>query len=263
MHLTAALSTTERAGVKTLRLALRWMLILATALLLAPPGLEIRPQSFEAVLIVAFALSNAVLSFLPEARFRQRGLEFVTVIADTFLVSVGLFHGGPQASHLPLVFFLTLLLAALGPDLPRIIAGASLLSGLYLFLVWHATSAGGPVEMTRLLMRLPFLYVTALYYGLWGLLADLTLVLNLFIVLAFMGGFGATLTLPGRFLPAIEFAKRRIVINITTTPFRVGAASHRHASRSFESSARHELCWFGSLACWMRGSLEERRTAVP
>ena len=165
MHLTAALSTTERAGVKTLRLALRWMLILATALLLAPPGLEIRPLSFEAVLIVAFALSNAVLSFLPEARFRQRGLEFVTVIADTFLVSVGLFHGGPQASHLPLVFFLTLLLAALGPDLPRIIAGASLLSGLYLFLVWHATSAGGPVEMTRLLMRLPFLYVTALYYG--------------------------------------------------------------------------------------------------
>jgi protein-export membrane protein SecD len=39
--------------------------------------------------------------------------------------------------------------------------------------------------------------ITAIYYGLSGLLADITLALNLFIVLAFMGGFDATLTLPG------------------------------------------------------------------
>jgi preprotein translocase subunit SecD len=41
------------------------------------------------------------------------------------------------------------------------------------------------------------LLITALYYGVSGVLADVTLVLNLFIILAFMGGFDATLTLPG------------------------------------------------------------------
>ena len=35
----------ERASNKTLRLALRWMLILATALILAPPGGR-RPNAF-------------------------------------------------------------------------------------------------------------------------------------------------------------------------------------------------------------------------
>ena len=47
----------ERASVRTLRLALRWMLILATALILAPPG-GLSPGLFEVGLILAFAASN-------------------------------------------------------------------------------------------------------------------------------------------------------------------------------------------------------------
>jgi two-component system, NtrC family, sensor kinase len=165
VRLISMISPTERAGTRTIHLALRWMLILATALLLAPPGFRLRPQGFETFLILAFALSNAALSFLPEARLGTRSLEYLTVIADTFLFSVGMFHADLVGSHLPMVFFLTLLLAAIGSDLPRIITGATLVSGLYIYLIWHGPGVDDPGELTRMLLRVPFLYVVSLYYG--------------------------------------------------------------------------------------------------
>src|SRR5207249_4439207 len=74
------------------RLALRWMLILATALLLSPPGARPLPQGFDLPLLLAFAASNAFLMFLPARRLPGRTLEYIIVIADTFLVSLALFH---------------------------------------------------------------------------------------------------------------------------------------------------------------------------
>ncbi len=154
----------ERASAKKVRLALRWMLILATACLLAPPGLQIKLGSFETLLLVAFALSNIALSLVPEPHFGSRNLEFLTVIADTFLVSLGLFRSGLEGGDLPMAFFLNLLLAALGRDLPRIMVGATLVSGFYLYLT-RAQGAAGSLGLTALLLRVPFLYTVALYYG--------------------------------------------------------------------------------------------------
>ncbi len=156
--------TTGRDNTRAVRLALRWMLILATALLLGPPGFRDRPQGFETLLLVGFAISNVALSLLRPSRFHSRNLEYLVVISDTFLVSLALFHAGLEQAHLPLVFFLTLMLAALGPDLPRIIAGTTLVAGLYLYLVWRGGAAGSG-DLGTFLMRLPFLYVAALYYG--------------------------------------------------------------------------------------------------
>jgi two-component system NtrC family sensor kinase len=154
----------DGASSKTVRLALRWMLILATALIMAPPGAGLRPGSFESLLVLAFALSNMALTFVNERRLASRHLDYMTVVADTFLVSVGLFHAGLQGTHLPLVFFLTLLLAAIVPDLPRMLAGATLVAGLYVYLTARATGGEAPA-LVALLLRVPFLYVTALYYG--------------------------------------------------------------------------------------------------
>jgi PAS domain S-box-containing protein len=164
VRLRRGIHATERASAKTIRLALRWMLILATACLLAPPGFQIRLQSFETALIVAFALSNVALTLLPAAHFRSRNLEFLIVIGDTFLVSLGLFRSGLEGGDLPIAFFLNLLLAALGRDLPRIMAGATLVSGFYLYLTRRQGDAGS-LELTSLLLRIPFLYMVALYYG--------------------------------------------------------------------------------------------------
>jgi PAS domain S-box-containing protein len=149
---------------KIVHLALRWMLILATALVLAPPGHRVDWVAPPVWLILAFAASNAALSFLPAARFRRRNLEYVLVIADTVLVSLGLFHAGLETVDLPLAFFLNLLLAALGRDLPRVMVGAAFVSAFYLYMTRHGALAAGQ-DLSAVLLRVPFLYVVALYYG--------------------------------------------------------------------------------------------------
>ena len=138
--------TADRDSVRTIRLALRWMLILATAMLLTPPGSGRHPQPFDTLLILAFASSNVALTLLPRVTIRSRNLEYLTVISDTFLVALALFRAGLDQVHLPLVFFLTLLLAALGPDLPRMIAGTTALAAFYLVLTWRGIT-GSPEAM--------------------------------------------------------------------------------------------------------------------
>jgi two-component system NtrC family sensor kinase len=119
-------------------------------------------DAFAVWLVLAFAASNAALSFVPEPRLRSRNIEYILVISDTVLVSLGLFHAGLTSVDLPLAFFLNLLLAALGRDLPRIMIGATVVSGFYLYL----TRAGAdPSALSEDLLRVPFLYVAALYYG--------------------------------------------------------------------------------------------------
>jgi two-component system NtrC family sensor kinase len=145
------------------RLALRWMLILATALLLSPLTLQSRPQPFVTWLVFGFALSNLALSFLPKAWLRMRNVARLLLIGDTVLVSFGLFYVSLDGGGLSLVFFVVLFIAALGPDMPRTMASATLVSGLYVYL--SARGFINPQEMTSLMMRLPFLYVVALYYG--------------------------------------------------------------------------------------------------
>jgi two-component system NtrC family sensor kinase len=152
----------EHTSPKTVRLALRWMLILATALILSPPG-GIRLTVFDLGLVLAFVASNVALTALPERVFLSRNLEYVVVVADTFLVSLALFRAGLEGGDLPLAFFLNLLLAALGTDLLRIVAGATVVSGFYLYLMKRRGVEG--VDLSALLMRIPFLYTAALYYG--------------------------------------------------------------------------------------------------
>src|SRR6185503_3695334 len=58
---------------------------------------------------------------------------------------------------------LNLLLAAMGTDLLRIVAGSTVVSGFYLYLMTRHGAEG--VDLSALLMRIPFLYTAALYYG--------------------------------------------------------------------------------------------------
>ncbi len=162
MGLTRWIQGIERSRDRTVWLALRWFLILTIALLLAPPGSGRTPGAYQIALLLAFVLSNVALTFFPSSRIDQRRLEFLAVIADTFLIAVALFSAGLRNSNLPLVFFITLLLSILGASVSRTALAATLTAGLYLYLTWRTSDGAG---MTEVLLRLPFLYVSALYYG--------------------------------------------------------------------------------------------------
>jgi PAS domain S-box-containing protein len=144
------------------RPALRWVLLLATAILVAPPASARPLASLDLVLLGVFLTSSLILALLPRHLRRGPRLDYAIVIVDTCLVSTALFHAGVDNGRFVTVFFLVLFLAALGADLPRLVAGCTLVAGLYMYLVAETSIAGG---LVMLLTRLPFLYVVALYYG--------------------------------------------------------------------------------------------------
>jgi hypothetical protein len=124
--------------------ALRWVLILATAGLLMPPGFAISPGAFELILFSAFILSNIALMALPRPLRVSSTLDYGLVIADTFLVSTGLFHAGLDGGRFATVFFMILLVSAVGPDLVQLVAGASLVAGIYIYLVAGSSGVADP-----------------------------------------------------------------------------------------------------------------------
>src|SRR5262245_21792317 len=144
-----------------IRPALRWVLLCATATLLTPgtPGV---PLPFVQALLLLFLLSNVVLTLLPRSFRAAPRVAYAVVIGDTFFVSTALFYAGVDGGRFVTVFFLLLLLAVIGADMRRLLAGASLIAGLYVYLVAGNAGASGLVP---LLARLPFLFVVTLYYG--------------------------------------------------------------------------------------------------
>ncbi|MDH7500908.1 MAG: GAF domain-containing protein, partial [candidate division NC10 bacterium] len=140
-------------------IVLRWLMILVLVYLVAfGGGMMARPLRFG--FLSLFLLSNLLLSFLPDERFRRWRLEFPIVILDTLLVSSIVYLSGDL--DLYLVFFLTLLIAALGKDLrwTLLIASVSMICYLMLFLKYRSLAQ---LWEPQNLIRLPFLYIVSLF----------------------------------------------------------------------------------------------------
>ena len=160
MNFRTGIDLKGKTGVLTLRL----MLILAVALLLLPPGSHGPVPVFGILLVTLFLLSNAALLAVSEARLLDRRYDFLLVVTDTFLVAMGLFYASSGRPDFPLAFFVVLLLSAMGRDLPRVVASATVVAGFYLFLA-HRTGMHAGIPAVQSLLRIPFLYITALYFG--------------------------------------------------------------------------------------------------
>jgi two-component system NtrC family sensor kinase len=128
---------------------------LACLTLAADPGSAFGLRGW---VLLAFLLSNAaVLAVRRPGSGRVLDLALITL--DTAILSVFLYpHGG---SNLALVFFMVLLLVALGRGKPVQLVSATIVAGLD---GWLAVRTGAPIS-PALLLRLPFFYSVALYYG--------------------------------------------------------------------------------------------------
>ena len=141
---------------------LRWILLAATGLVLLPAAAGPASDPITVGLLLAFAAGNALVALLPRRVHGRPGFDHVLVIADTLLVSMALFHANVDGGRFVVVFFLTMLLAGFGLDLTRLAAGATLLAGLYLYLLARSPE---PIDAWTLWSRVPFLYIAALHYG--------------------------------------------------------------------------------------------------
>jgi len=143
---------------------LRWVLIIAFSYLLL---LDQRANALRPGLIalIAFVLaSNLVVARMPDRWLESFVFDSSIVLFDAVWVTTGLLWAPTASSDLFLLYFLVIFLAAMGESLSMIVGSAVLVSLVYALSL--SLRSGGAFQLTTpVLLRVPFLFVVALFYG--------------------------------------------------------------------------------------------------
>jgi signal transduction histidine kinase len=139
---------------------LRWALIVSLAymILIGRAGLVTRPVSL--VYVGLLLASNLVIPRIPYRNPKTFGSVLLTL--DTIFVLVGVLLSDSSSQDLLIGYFLCVLMATFGDSERRIAGAAFLVVGMYsawVFRSWDAVNQGA------LLIRLPFLFITTVFYG--------------------------------------------------------------------------------------------------
>jgi signal transduction histidine kinase len=141
---------------------LRWVMIVGTSYLLLFGSKDSGGSAAVPIFVAAFLASNLALAALPEAWFDRLWMQGALVVADTAFVSGGIALGGEASSDLYLLYFSVLFLAALAQNLAMIAWGAFLTAAVYLFVLLRSAET---LLDPALLLRFPFLFAVATFYG--------------------------------------------------------------------------------------------------
>jgi signal transduction histidine kinase len=145
-------------------LLLRYTLIIATAYLLVVEQ-QFAILSPLAGLLIALALaSNVAVGHLPHRVTDSMRFATAVLVYDTTWVTAALMSSGRFNADFFMLYFFLLLLAAIGENLRLIAIGACVVCAAYLF--GHSTTgAAGETWASPSLIRIPFLFTTAVFYG--------------------------------------------------------------------------------------------------
>lgn len=145
-------------------LLLRYTLIAATAYLLLVERSFALPPLPVMLAIVAALASNVVMAQMPEHLTTRPAFAAGVIVVDTAWITAALVYSGQFGADFFYLYFFVLLLAAVGESLALIALTAAVVCAAYLYLLvvsgvmpswWHSPS----------LIRLPFLFTTAAFYG--------------------------------------------------------------------------------------------------
>lgn len=151
-------------GKKGTVVLLRWVLIIAFSYLLLLDAAATTVQPRLVLLIAAALTSNLLIGRLSDQAADRRLFDFGVVLFDAFWVTLGLTWAPTVSSDLFLLYFLVMFVAAMGESLPMTVGSAFVVS-----MVYGATLSFQQGQDFRLttsaLLRVPFLFVVALFYG--------------------------------------------------------------------------------------------------
>jgi signal transduction histidine kinase len=145
-------------------LLLRYVLIIAAAYLFLFEG-KIGPSAVCAALIAAALLSNLLLSTLAENVLLSSRILGVILCADVAWIAAGLWHQGYAEPDIFFLYFFILFLATTRQHLILIVSAAVLLSTVDLILIVIPAGDAHSIWTSSSLIRVPFLFVVALFYG--------------------------------------------------------------------------------------------------
>lgn len=147
---------------KSLVILLRWLLIIVTAYLILFD--QEQPGALANVVVVGLVLSNLVVSSLPARVFTTRYFDHSLVVADILLVSGSILYLGNVSSDFYLIYFLIVMIAAVTNNLHTLVLGSLLAATVFLGLTF-LQGGWGALLTTSTLIKVPFFFVVALFYG--------------------------------------------------------------------------------------------------
>ncbi len=153
-----------RETKKAIVVLLRWVLIIVcSAMILLTEGGPQEKRIAHAVILLLIC-SNIMLATLPRAVFGAKYFDHCLVLIDLLLITGSIWVAGNLSSDLYLLYFFVIMIAAVGETLYVILWSASLVAVVYLLVV-SSLSSGEVFLAPEYLIRVPFFFVIALFYG--------------------------------------------------------------------------------------------------
>ncbi|MGH7843601.1 MAG: hypothetical protein ACREQW_00305, partial [Candidatus Binatia bacterium] len=156
--------SSSRESTKNCFLLFRWLLIIVCSLMMVTTEKLLVDATWAYLLVSLLILSNVIFYLMPEVSFLRQPLYSTVGIGDIFLITLALLISGQTASDFYLMYFLVIIIAALSRDLVRIIISTAVVIIVYGFLLLLAGYESGLPD-SSILLRLPFFWVVALFYG--------------------------------------------------------------------------------------------------
>jgi len=160
LHEQGLSASTERRSL----ILLRWMLFLATTALILASRLYQAPSFSANFLILAFAGSNLILYYFWDTLTEREGADILLAALDTLFISASIFLAGIVPSEMFVLSFLVVFLVAFGRTLPQLVSSAVAVGFLYVWMTAQMRPEG-MILHPAFLIRIPFLYSVALYFG--------------------------------------------------------------------------------------------------
>jgi len=155
--------TRDGEAKKTAVVLLRWVLVISTSCLILFSD-DHRPDLAAHLVALSLIMSNIGVASLPSRYFNAKNFDSVLVSLDIVFVSVGLWISGHANGDFYLLYFLIIMISALGETLRAIIWSAFLVAVVYVT-VTGTTGGMNALLNSEVLIRVPFFFIVAIFYG--------------------------------------------------------------------------------------------------
>ena len=146
-----------KAGV----VLIRWPVVIICSYLLLHPSFRLVPEPVLQAFVLVYIASNVVLYFVSEDYFLSPAFYYPVVMADTVVLTLSLVINGNVEADFYLTYFLLIVICCIFED-PKISTAISVIAAvLYALLLLRSADRVQP----GVFLRIPFLFVVALFYG--------------------------------------------------------------------------------------------------
>ncbi len=146
---------------KLMAIRLRWLVVITCSFLLLFSQDSTLTPSTAYSFILLYIFSNAALYWIDERMFEASYFYAPLVLLDTFCATATLMVSGQVTTDFYLVYFVLIILCAVFEDFLGLMTVAGLSILVYGYLLFNTAEALDPGSY----LRLPFLFVAALFYG--------------------------------------------------------------------------------------------------